>query len=212
MHRHPTSLFIVLLVLACAMFLRSRTSPPASRRFARIRRCGRCPLLAVASRREARKHFVDAARGDDAAAGSRAAPWKTLAHALRQLEPGDTLYLRARRLLRKACAHQVGHGRGAHHDSLVSGRVGRHRRRPARVPESPGHELGAVPRRRRGRVRLHEKLPHAAEPARAASVPARAWEPMWGIEEERPFALGHFADSMVPLHGYRIAADLRSDE
>jgi hypothetical protein len=37
-----------------------------------------------------------------------------------------------------------------------------------------------------------------------------SWEPMWGIEEERPLALGHFADSMVPLHGYRIAADLRS--
>lgn len=33
---------------------------------------------------------------------------------------------------------------------------------------------------------------------------------MWGIEEERPLALGHFADSMAPLHGYRFAADLRA--
>jgi hypothetical protein len=38
-----------------------------------------------------------------------------------------------------------------------------------------------------------------------------SWEPMWGIEDERPLALGHFADSMVPLHGYRLAVDLRSD-
>jgi hypothetical protein len=33
---------------------------------------------------------------------------------------------------------------------------------------------------------------------------------MWGIEDERPIALGHFADSLLPLHGYRTAADLRA--
>ncbi|MEK6236659.1 MAG: hypothetical protein N2C14_18275, partial [Planctomycetales bacterium] len=37
-----------------------------------------------------------------------------------------------------------------------------------------------------------------------------AWEPMWGREEQRPLALGRFVDSMVPLHGYRAAEDLRS--
>src|SRR5687768_331308 len=40
------------------------------------------------------RRFVDAARGDDAAAGSEPAPWKTLGHAWRQLAPGTTLYLR----------------------------------------------------------------------------------------------------------------------
>src|SRR5262245_46007234 len=40
------------------------------------------------------KLFVDAARGNDAAAGSEKAPWKTLRLALRRLKPGDTLYLR----------------------------------------------------------------------------------------------------------------------
>ena len=40
------------------------------------------------------KLFVDAAKGSDANAGSQAAPWKSLAHATRQLKPGDTLYLR----------------------------------------------------------------------------------------------------------------------
>src|SRR4051794_4857539 len=40
------------------------------------------------------KLFVDPARGNDANAGSEAAPWKTLTHAVRRLKPGDTLYLR----------------------------------------------------------------------------------------------------------------------
>lgn len=38
--------------------------------------------------------FVDAAQGDDADDGSEAKPWRTINHALPQLEPGDTLYLR----------------------------------------------------------------------------------------------------------------------
>src|SRR4051794_12491073 len=37
------------------------------------------------------KLYADAARGNDANAGTAAAPWKTLAHALRRLKPGDTL-------------------------------------------------------------------------------------------------------------------------
>ena len=38
----------------------------------------------------------------------------------------------------------------------------------------------------------------------------RSWEPLWGKEDERPLALGHFADSMIPLHGYQLSVDLRS--
>jgi len=38
--------------------------------------------------------YVDAARGRDDAAGTKEAPWRTLGHALKQLKPGDTLYLR----------------------------------------------------------------------------------------------------------------------
>src|SRR5690349_8908730 len=40
------------------------------------------------------KKFVDAKRGDDAAKGTEQQPWTTIKHALRQLQPGDTLYLR----------------------------------------------------------------------------------------------------------------------
>jgi len=38
--------------------------------------------------------FVDAAKGDDHNAGTQQAPWKTINHALTQLSPGETLYLR----------------------------------------------------------------------------------------------------------------------
>src|SRR5262245_53309148 len=39
--------------------------------------------------------YADAVRGDDAADGSKERPWKSLAFAAKQLQPGDTLYLRA---------------------------------------------------------------------------------------------------------------------
>lgn len=38
--------------------------------------------------------FVDARKGDDTSDGSKAAPWRTLQHAVRRLKAGDTLYLR----------------------------------------------------------------------------------------------------------------------
>ncbi len=38
--------------------------------------------------------FVDAAKGDDAQGGTQDAPWKSVAHALQQILPGETLYLR----------------------------------------------------------------------------------------------------------------------
>lgn len=38
--------------------------------------------------------FVDAARGNDNDDGSEKSPWQTIAHALKQLSPGDTLCLR----------------------------------------------------------------------------------------------------------------------
>jgi len=38
--------------------------------------------------------FVDSARGNDSAAGSKEQPWRTINHALKQLKAGNTLYLR----------------------------------------------------------------------------------------------------------------------
>jgi hypothetical protein len=39
-------------------------------------------------------HYVDAAKGDDKNDGTESKPWKTVAHAIEQLKPGTTLYLR----------------------------------------------------------------------------------------------------------------------
>lgn len=156
------------------------------------------------------KLFVDAARGNDAAEGTEQAPWKTLAHALRRLKPGETLYLRG----------------GTYYEKVFLSRSGEPEA-PITICSYPG-ELAVLD----GGLREFAESPRTAwEPfaggaegeyvstktyhdADARHIPRQflpgSWEPMWGIEEERPLALGHFADSMVSLHGYRIVADLRA--
>jgi hypothetical protein len=159
---------------------------------------------------EGPKKFVDAERGDDASDGSEAKPWRTLGHALRQLVPGDTLYLRGGVYYEKASLSKSG--------TAVQ---------PITVAAYPG-EVAVLD----GGLREFVDDPaNAWQPYRADAVdeyvstktypwadarrvptqflPA-AWEPMHGLEDERPLALGNFADSMVPLHGYRMAGDLRS--
>jgi hypothetical protein len=51
---------------------------------------------------------------------------------------------------------------------------------------------------------------HAADRRTPHQFLPASWEPMWGLEEQRPLVLGHFADSLVPLHGYRKVQDLRA--
>lgn len=147
------------------------------------------------------KHFVDAARGNDTNAGSEAAPWKTLAHATRQLQPGDTLYLRDGTYYEKVALTRSGTTNApitiASYPgelAVMDGGVREFHDSPATSWEplssgAPGEFVSA-------RTYLH------ADDRRAPTqfLPA-SWEPMWGIEKERPLALGCFADSMVPLHG-----------
>ncbi len=156
------------------------------------------------------KRFVDPARGDDAAAGTEAAPWRTLGYATRQLAPGDTLYLRG----------------GTYYEHVALTRSGT-AEAPITIASYPG-ELAAIDG---GRREFFENPAASWQPLAGGAageyvstrtyfeaddrrVPQQflpgAWEPMWGIEEERPLALGNFADSLVPLHGYRLAVDLRS--
>jgi hypothetical protein len=156
------------------------------------------------------KWFVDAAHGDDAAAGTEQAPWRTLRQALRRLSPGDTLYLRG----------------GTYHETVFLSRSGT-AEAPITIGSYPG-ELAVLD----GGLREFTEDPATSwEPFAGGAegeyvstrtygeaddrrVPRQflpgSWEPMWGVEEERPLALGHFGDSLVPLHGYRLAADLRS--
>ena len=180
-------------------------------RFVRILQMRALPTISERALALGTKRFVDAHRGDDAASGTEKAPWRTLHHAARQLQPGDTLYLRG----------------GTYYERLSLTQSGA-ADRPITICSYPG-ELAVLD----GGLREFAESPATSwEPlaggaegeyvstrsffdADARRVPYQflpgAWEPMLGIETERPLALGHFADSMVPLHGYRNVMDLRSD-
>ena len=169
--------------------------------------------LPVATKRQLAtgpKRFVDSVRGSDSAAGTEQAPWKTLRHALRQLQAGDTLYLRG----------------GMYYETVSLTRSGT-AEAPITISSYPG-ELAVLD----GGLREFAEQPATSwQPLAGGAdgeyvstktyfnaddrqVPHQflpgSWEPMWGIEDERPLALGYFADSLVPLHGYRIAVDLRA--
>ncbi len=156
------------------------------------------------------KRFVDPVRGDDGHDGSESSPWRSLAHAQSQLKPGMTLYLRG----------------GIYYEKFAltrSGTAGS----PITIAAHPG-ELAIID----GGLRQFAEAPATCwEPlaggadgefvstqafpnADARRVPTQflpgSWEPMWGVEDDRPLALGHFADSLVPLHGYRFPVDLRA--
>jgi hypothetical protein len=178
--------------------------------------------------------FVDAARGDDTAAGTEAAPWKTLRHAVTQLRPGDTLYLR-----------------GSTYYERVVARITGEPNRPITVRSYPG-ELAVidggyrefaehsettwepVPGVPPGEYRSTRTYPELAEDA--GVVPEHENNPehprlrfgppakpddklgaLRGIHGSGYFScavkvLGNFADSMVPLHGYPNRADLPPDD
>lgn len=155
-------------------------------------------------------YFVDANQGDDANDGSQAKPWKTMQHGVRQLKPGDTLYLRE----------------GIYYERVYLTRSGT-AESPIVITAYPG-ELPVLD----ASLKEFQETPEISwEPAKDGlsdeyvststfpeaddrQTPTQflpgSWEPLWGIEDQRPLALGHFADSMVPLHGYRSREDLRS--
>lgn len=156
------------------------------------------------------KLFVDAGRGADANEGSESAPWKTLAHALRRLQPGDTLYLRGGTYYEKVALTRSGlpgspitiasyPGELA----IIDGGLREFYESPATSWEpAAGGADGEYVSTRTYFQADDRKVPHQFLPA--------SWEPMWGIEEERPLALGNFGDSLLPLHGYRRLKDLRA--
>lgn len=156
------------------------------------------------------KRYVDAARGDDGAAGSAAAPWKTLNHALRRLKPGDTLYLRGGTYHEKVFLSRSGTAEApitlASHPGEVAVIDGGLRE----FLESPGTAWEPFVGGAEGEFVSTRTYPNADDRKVPHQFLPASWEPWWGIEEERPLALGHFADSMVPLHGYRLATDLRA--
>jgi hypothetical protein len=141
-------------------------------------------------------YYVDPAHGDDGAAGTQAKPWRTIQHGVARLKPGDTLVLRG----------------GVYFEAVTIGASGT-ADAPITIRSAPG-EVAIV----------DGGLPEFEQ------SPKTAWQPVKGgadgeyestatyptISEAAGkvrgvWVLGNFADSMVPLHGYRFVGDLRSD-
>jgi hypothetical protein len=156
------------------------------------------------------KLFVDAARGDDTHSGNAQAPWKTLTHALRHLKPGDTLYLRGGTYYEKVSLSRSGAAEAPITVSAYPGELVVIDGGLREFLDDPSNSWQPFSDGAAGEFVSTKTYLQANDRQVPNQFLPGSWEPMWGIEEERPLALGHFADSMVPLHGYRLAADLRA--
>lgn len=181
--------------------------------------------------KEGPARFVDAAKGDDKAAGSEAAPWRTLRHAVGQLQAGETLYLRG----------------GTYYERVTISRGGT-AERPVTIRSYPGElavldggfrEFAETPDKAWEPLPGGEYRSTATYPELAEDTPAVSWHQnnpdhprlhvgpapkddpargvVHGIYGSGYFSnvvkvLGNFADSMVPLHGYYHRPDLPADD
>lgn len=182
-----------LHIAAVALFLVPHALPAAAPRFRShppvrpLPKASRRPLPA------ARTFFADPAKGSDTNDGSRSKPWKTLAHAVQQLKPGETLCLRG----------------GTYYETVTLSLQGT-KDRPITLRACPG-ELAVID----GGLReffetpqtAWEPVPHGApdEFRSTKTCPALGKEGRRGVR-----VLGHFGDSMVPLQGYRFEVDFHS--
>lgn len=129
--------------------------------------------------------FVDPMKGADSNAGTQAQPWRTAAHGVGRLQPGETLYLRG----------------GVYFESLIVS-LGGTKEKPITIRAYPG-ELAILD----GGLREFQEDPATAwEPApqgvEGEYRSTKAYQQGGGF--------GQFADSMIPFHRYLTMADLRS--
>jgi hypothetical protein len=169
--------------------------------------------LPTASKRPLEKgttYFVDAAKGDDTQDGSETKPWKTIQHGVQRLKPGETLYLRGGTYYEKVRLTRSGTAEAPIVIASYPGEVAVIDGGLREFFESPQTSWEPLKGGAEGEFVSTKVYPNVDERKIPNQFLPAAWEPLWGIEEERPLALGHFGDSMVPLHGYRNVADLRS--
>ena len=131
--------------------------------------------------------YVDAAKGDDSAEGSKAAPWKTVAHGFASIRAGDSLVLRG----------------GVYYERLYCSLAGT-AERPVTVRSHPG-ELAVID----GSLREFSEAPTDAwEPVTGGSTgeyrSKRTYRNLRNLH-------GRFGDSMVGLQIYYYIEDLRGE-
>ncbi|MBM4072651.1 MAG: hypothetical protein FJ271_27545 [Planctomycetes bacterium] len=132
-------------------------------------------------------YFVDPAKGDDRNDGARSSPWKSIQRGVKELKPGDTLVLRG----------------GVYYEHVTIAVAGTEAK-PITIRSHPG-ELPILD----GGLREFFDNPAAAWEPCPDGAPGefrstRTYPDLGGI------VLGNFGDSLIPLHGYRSLADLRS--
>lgn len=130
--------------------------------------------------------FVDPVQGNDQQNGSQAKPWKTIAHALLQVAPGDTLYLRG----------------GVYYENMHVALVAR-KESPLTVRAFPG-EVAIVD----GGLREFFSAPAAAWEPYGQGGPGE-----FRSTRRHPNlrnVVGAFGDSLIGLQSYYHAMDLRA--
>lgn len=136
--------------------------------------------------------YVDSKKGDDANTGQRDAPWRSISHAVDQLEPGDVLYLRG----------------GVYHDHVTVAVRGT-RNKPITIRSFPGEVAvidGGLPEFFETPDTAWEPCPDGVE----GEFRSIRTYPDFGGTAGATNVLGNFGDSMIPLHGYRYITDLRN--
>jgi hypothetical protein len=182
-HPHAATVLVCFALTATAVGAEYLSAPPLR------------PLPTSSSRPlgSGISRFVDAGRGDDQNEGTETRPWKTLSHAVAKLSAGETLCLRG----------------GTYYEHVLVNLRGS-LNQPITIRSFPG-ELAVID----GGLREFSETPQSAwEPAaEGAAGEFRSVKvyPQLPVRLESTNLLGNFADSMVPLHGYRFLTDLRSD-
>jgi hypothetical protein len=131
-------------------------------------------------------------------------------HGVRQLKAGDTLYLRGGIYYESVYLTQSGTAQSPIVIAAYPGELPVLDGGLREFLESPSSSWIPVEGGAPDEYASTKTYVHAADRRTPHQFLPGSWEPMWGLEDQRPLALGHFADSMVPLHGYRTTEDLRS--
>lgn len=171
-----------VLVVGCLVFVKAADAqhvlshPPLRTAPAPVKR----PLSAGNAK------FVDVKLGSDEGSGLENKPWRTVAHALKQLQAGDTLYLRA----------------GVYYEQLYLGLKGT-KEKPIIVRSYPGEQAiidGALPKFVTAHDKAWEPCPDGVQHEYRST---QRWPNLRDV-------IGYFGDSQVGLQTYWHRRDLQA--